>query len=253
MAHVRCSIIGFIAVLCCMFGPGTAAAGIPGYFTAKADETGVEISYLLPALGAKMVVVTPDQPATVDLRLMGSPLADVTLSMTGVSETPPGVMLHYLVESQFIPAAEGDVTVPYGEVGAQLNFFGVLPMLPGNGDIEVTLLLQKNRATYYVAADLPAFSLDEPWLGTATPANNQIEKQIAVQTAEGAATADVTVAFSWDTPGMTSISFEITLTPDLPEGLPPGFDNETLMPPIQGGPIPVPNGSYRLWFKRNVK
>jgi len=250
MKRLQRRATGLIAAAWFLYSAGTAAAGVPGFFSAKADGNGVEISYLLPVLGANTVQVTPEQPATVDVRLMGSTLAVVTLSMTGLSDMPPGVMLQYVVESQFVPATEGEVTVPYGEVGAQLNFFGVLPIPPGNGDIEVTLLLLKNRATYYVAADMPAFSLDEPWSGTATPAANQIEKQIAVQTEEGAATADVTVAFSWDTPGMTSISFEAVLTPVLPEGIPEGLDNETMMPPIQAGPIPVPNGSYRLWLKR---
>jgi len=239
----------------CLWGllaAASAPAGVPGFFSAKADQTSVTISYLLPLLGAKTVTVTSDQPATIELKLLNNPLATVTLSMVGLSEEMEGVVVHYLVEGQNIPAAEGEVTIPFGELGAEMNFFGILPMRPGNGNVEVTLLLLKNRATYYLAADLPAFSL-EPWSGTATPAQNQIAKQITVQTAEGEATADITITFSWDMPATTGIAFDIQLTPVLPEGIPEGFDNETTMPPIQAGPIPIPNGSYHLWYKKTTK
>lgn len=247
---LRCTAL-VIVWLWVMLQPPEAVAGIPGFFTARADEESVTISYLLPVLGAKTVTVSPGNPATIEVKVLNNPLATVTLSMEGLSETMEGVVLHYRIQGQTFPSTEGEITVPFGEIGAELNFFGILPMLPGTGDIEVTLLLLKNRASYYIAADLPAFSI-EPWSGTATPENNQTVRQITVQTAEGEATADITVTFSWDIPGSTAVSFEAVLTPVLPEGMPDGFDNQTVLPPIQAGPIPLPNGSYHLWFKKGA-
>lgn len=234
-----------------MLQPPEGLAGIPGFFTARTNEQSITISYLLPVLGAKTVTVTQDSPVTIEVKVLNKTLATVTLSMEGLSETMEGVVLHYSIQGETFPANEGEITVPFGEIGAELNFFGVLPMLPGTGDIEVTLLLLKNRALYYIAVDLPGLVIEQ-WSGTATPEDNQISKQITVQTDQGGATADISITFSWDILASTAISFEAVLTPVLPEGMPDGFDNQTMLSPIQAGPIPVPNGSYHLWFKKGA-
>ncbi|MCX8044821.1 MAG: hypothetical protein N3B18_11950 [Desulfobacterota bacterium] len=249
MAQARTNILGFTVVLAILFTATRVHAGIPGFFTASADSNGVTISYLLPLLGARTVAITPDQPATIDIKLLNNPLATITLSMTGVSDMPEGARIHYVLEGPSIPVTEGDVTIPFGELGVEMNFFGILPMLPGNNDIEVTLLLLKNRASYYITAETRAFVI-EPWSGTATPAAPTITRQITVHTAEGDATADISATFSWDIPATTGIAVDVALQPILQGDLPAGFDNDTLMPPIQVGPVQIPNGSYHLWFRR---
>ncbi len=196
------------------------------------------------------MTVTPDAPATVDIQLLNNPIATVTLSMQGISEMPPGVMLHYVVESQSFQIPEGDITIPFGELGAEINLYGKLPIPPGGNDIEISLLLLNNRARYYIAADMPEFTL-EPLEGVATAQDNQLTRQIILNRDEGQLQVDITLSFSWELPMTTGISYDISFTPVLPDDLsdiPVDLDNATDIPPIQGGPIPLPNGSYHVWF-----
>jgi hypothetical protein len=248
----KAPLVYAVLLLCgmCAAGARSAQALIPATFSAAADENGVSIQYFMPLLGANAVTITPDAPATVDIQLLNNPIATVTLSMQGVSEMPQGVILHYAVESPLLQIPEGDITIPFGELGAEINFYGKLPIVPGGNDVEISLLLLNNRAGYFIAADMPDVTLD-PLEGVATPQDSQITRQFTLNRDGGQVQVAMTLTFSWTLPATTGISYAVSFTPVLPDDLPAvpdGADNATLMPPIQGGPIPMPNGSYHLWF-----
>lgn len=230
-------------------GAYRAQAALPIKFSASAGESGVTIDYNIPFIGIGNVALEePGTSQTVNLAILSFQLATIELTLNAITLEPPSVNVHYAITSPFTQVPESDISIPFGEIGAVLNVFGKLPPLKqGNNNVEAVLLMKKNKLQYDIEANLPEIIIDS-WAGKAIPGNNEIHEKIT--TADGSQLADVNLTFDWSLPLVTNVTYDITIATPVPEGM----DNSTIaVPPVQlkGGPIPVPNGSYHVWFNIN--
>ena len=104
--------------------------------------------------------------------------------------------------------------------------------------------MARNRARYDITINLPELLpglIDEPFTAEGNAENNEISIQFEEL-------LDILLTLD---PGrfMTNIAWNIEVTlPEIPTF--PGEEGGGLpeIPPIVGGPIPIPNGSYRVWL-----
>lgn len=226
-----------------------AHALIPITFSASAGEDGVTINYNIPLmLPGNVILREPGDSQEIRIALATVEIATIQLTLNSVTTSPPVVNLHYAGTSPYATIPEGDIPVPFGEIGAAVNIFGNFLNTLGDYDFEASLLLKANRAQYDIAANLPDMVVDS-WKGEAVPGNNEIHEQV-LYAGDGSVLADVNITLAWEMPLFTTVTYDITVTPpgaaetDIP------LDNATTIPPLQGT-IPVPNGSYHVWFNLN--
>ncbi|MEI6128288.1 MAG: hypothetical protein WCQ99_17205 [Pseudomonadota bacterium] len=230
-------------------GACQAQAALPIQFSASASESGLSINYNIPFVGIGNVALDePGKSQTINLAFLTIQLATIELTLNEVTAEPPAVNVHYAVTSPFFQVPEKDISIPFGELGAALNVFGIFPPVKqGNHSIEAALLLKKNKVQYDVEANIVSVIADS-WVGNAVPGNNEINEKIITQ--NGTELANVQLAFDWTVPLFTNVTYDVTIAMPVPEGM----DNSTMiLPPVElkGGPIPIPNGSYHVWFNVN--
>jgi hypothetical protein len=230
--------------LCCCLS-GTAHAAIT--FSVESGQDGFFMRYTIPFIGIGRVTLdNPGDSDTIPVSFGLIKLADVELELNSIQTN--ACSLHYVIVSSYIPepAPEGDISVPFGSFGAVANLMGKRFMRTGDNDIDISLLLTNNQTRYEVIADIPGL-VDDSWSGTADSSNSIIEEQVT-NPESGATIADVALTLDYSLPFFTNVTYDITFYLSAP-GSQDDTDNatDTQIPPIQGGPVPVPNGSYHFW------
>jgi len=216
-------------------------------FEASADETGISIFYDIIFVGANSFTLdSPGDSQSISISPFFINVADITVTLNEISTEPPGVTLGVAATSPLLPQpVEADVTIPFGEVGANvvLGAFFREP-ITGNNTFDASVLFTMFSTDYEVVADLPDIPVQGQWSGTADSANNIIQEQVVIS--EGV-TLDLSFVVE---PGLftTNVSYEIDMNFDFPGGGQAIPDNATGFPPITGM-LPVPNGSYHIWYK----
>ncbi len=225
-----------------------AAIRAGGSFTA--DETGVVLDYNIPVVGFGRVDL-PGVGATdsITVRLAGVKLADVDLELIAINTDNETVDVQFSAQSPLAPGRtiDGVIPVPFGSVefGAVLNIMGRLFIPIGDHDVDISVLISRFRTKYAAVVDLPPIVDDFEVEGLAQ--DNEISIEIPnlatlnFTLEPGAAFTQVTYSIELDLPAPEM--------PDMPEG---GEIPEITIPPIEGGPIAIPNGSYHIWFDLDI-
>lgn len=216
----------------------------------SASQDGFQLGYNLPFMNIGNVnLACINDQSDINLHISFIRLISIQLSLAAINAdaTPPSLTLHYALTggllSRFLPdpLPQGDIPVPFLEAGLQAALLGKIYKPLGNNDADISLLLTKSKTRYGVNVDMSM--LQDNWSGEVTPASNTFSEKVVINSQE---IADIQVTLDYGSYFFTMASYSITLTP-------PSLSGETLadnttIEPITGGPIPLPNGSYRLWY-----
>ena len=232
-----------------MFLPTTSADAFMG-IQVSASQDGFQLGYNLPFMNFGNVnLANINDQSEINLHISFIRLISIQLSLAALNAdaTPPSLTLHYALTGVLLrrflpdPLPQGDIPVLFMEAGLQATLFGEIFKPLGNNDADVSLLLTKHKTRYGANIDMPI--LQDSWEGEATPANNMISEKVIVN---GQEIAGIEVTLDYTSALFTMASYSITRTPLNLSGETPA-DNTTIEP-IIGGPIPLPNGSYRFWY-----
>lgn len=219
-------------------GEQTAAAM---RFEGSADETGFVLHYAIPGVArGTLMLEEPGDSGAIPINAFGTDLAEMEFTLNEIIDEPPTVNIHYVLSSSYVENQEGDQAVPFGSFGAVLNPLGLRFMRPQGHDFEASVLITNSRAKYVITVDLPPLIVGQEFSGTATPAENTVQETIT-SSIDGSLLAEITVAFFLPADDL-----------ELPENLFTiiSIDFDSHLPSIDDayGTLPVPNGSYLVWY-----
>lgn len=237
----------FVAVM--LFLSAVRADAVIG-LQVSASQDGFQLGYTLPFMNLGNVnLENINDESELHFHISVIRLISIKLSLTAINPdaTPPSLTVHFELIggllSRFLPdpLPQGDIPVPFLEAGVQATLFGKIFKPLGNHDVDASLLLTRHTTRYGVDVAIPL--LQDSWEGEATPDNNTISDKVTIN---GQEIADIQVTLDYTSSLFTTASYSITLTSLMvPDDIP--ADNATITP-ITGGPIPLPNGSYRIWY-----
>jgi len=243
--HTIASFLLALVLTCTMVSQAHAAMNASGGFSATED--GFSLNYDIPIIGKANVNLRDEGDSdTLSIKVLFINIATITLTHGGIQSDPTDAfILGFSIDSQFFDALEGSLPIPFGgiDLGASINLFGkVFKPTIGDHHIDFSVLLARNRARYDVTINLPELGIDFSDEGEAE--NNEISIQFEEL-------LDILLTLD---PGrfLTSIAWNIEVTlPPIPTF--PGQEDVELpeIPPVVGGPVPIPNGSYRVWLDLN--
>lgn len=218
----------------------------------SASEDGFSLSYDIPIIGrGNIKLEDPGDTDSIDVRILFIKLAEVELSIKGITTDPDVVNLHYVASTPFVPgeALEGDIPVPFGSAlfGAVINLMGKVFMPTGGYDVDVSVLLTNDETRYDIQVNLEGL-LQESFEGEATSSDNEINEQI-INPLDGSVLANIDLVLDYTSRFFTTISGDISVCPPSFGGSEENGDNgncKHLLPPELS--IPVPNGSYHIWI-----
>lgn len=218
-------------------------------------EDGFYLKYNIPVVGRGNIrLKNPGDTDTVTVRIMAVKLADVEITLNEITSDPDLVNLHYVVSGKFIPEAEtieGDIPVPFGSLGATVNFNGKKLIPTGDSALDVSLLLTQNMTVYDLNVNLEldifgqALNIDETFSGTAGPSDNLIH-EVVTNPYDDSVLLDINIEVEYLSSLVTVFHYDIVS--QIPSFEPAEEDSEGISDlPLQGS-ITIPNGSYHVWL-----
>ncbi len=221
-----------------------AQAAIRANASLTADEDGLSLSYMIPIVGIGTVNLTKaGDTDTINIRFLTINIADVELELLAINADNETLDLQVSATTPLTPEEpfESIITVPFGtaELGVVANLLGQLFMPVGNHDIDISVLISRLRTRYEANVDLPPIVEDLQLEGQAV--DNQVDIEIPD-------VADLSFILE---PGNLFTQVTYSFKVQVPE-IPGGGEGEGVpdlgIPPIEGGPVVVPNGSYHIWI-----
>ena len=206
----------------------------------SASAQGLSINYHLPliATGAINNLNVGDPSKTINLSLFLVPIATIELSVTAIDQTtePPTLTLHYIYTSALSGGGdptEADLTIPFCSAGLQIGLFKLFGVPKTGDDVDAFLLLTNNKTDYNISIKNTDTITGGSWTGTATPDASTNTATVIAKFNVNTHQYTATLTFDYSVPLVTKLSYSISTD----EG-----------DPITGGPIPLPNGRYKLWL-----
>jgi hypothetical protein len=239
----RYGLISLVTLVLCLAAPKAQAAFLlqAGY---TADAQGFSLSYSIPLIGRQSISLTrPGDSDLITVRIGTLVIARADIELAAIDTDNSSLDLRVAVTSPFAEneSSVSDVVVPFGfaDMGAFIHPLGrrLLPL--NDHDIDISLLLTRNRSAYHAYLHAPPLINDLTLEGAAE------DNRIAFAIPD---VAEITLTLE-PGPSSTQVWFVIApIMPELPE-LPEGTEHhfEFDIEPVSGGPLVLPNGSYRLW------
>ncbi len=248
---IRCFLVVFV-IMFAFIAEVSASINVKIW----AGKDGLTVKYNIPAIGSGNIDLENEgDTETIKIRLLMVKIAELEITLNDITSDPDFVNIHYMVhfqhtsETEPVEDIEGDLSIPFGDFGIEINLNSKKMSRPGDSAVDGSLLLTKDSTQYDIninfVLDLFGMELDftQNLEGTATPEDNLIHEEIENPIDESIL-FDVDVEVEYPSKMITVFNYNIS--PSVPEGLDNETDNKT--PAGFEGSIKLPNGSYHGWL-----